>query len=136
MDKRDDQSMCNQAKPVVLSFWKSMGGNDFYAASQFLSDDYEGAWPQSSALIRGRDNFSALNTAYPSKGKWRFTVNSIITEGSQVVTDVSVSGDEQKARAIRFNTIENNQIHRQAGYWPESYSAPKWRTEWVEKNPP
>lgn len=120
-------------KEVVRLFWEDMRSNDFIKASQWLSENFEGIWPQSSEFIVGRSNFVEINSSYPTKGIWKFEVNSIVCEGQQVVTDVSVTDGEQKARAITFHTIENSLICKQVEFWPEEYKAPKWRDKWVKK---
>lgn len=46
-----DQNVQNatySAREVVLAFWQAMETNDFAHAAQFLSEDFEGHWPQSS----------------------------------------------------------------------------------------
>ena len=121
-----------KAKDIVLSFWESMRSNDFAGASKWLTEDFEGDWPQSSELISGRDNFIAINTEYPANGRWEFTLNSIVCEGDIVVTDVSVSDGEQQARAITFHTVKNDLICRQVEFWPDNYDPPKWRSRWVK----
>tara|TARA_Y100001960_G_scaffold312316_1_gene373870 strand:- start:274 stop:648 length:375 start_codon:yes stop_codon:yes gene_type:complete len=121
------------AKQVVLSYWHAMESNDFSAASLWLSEDFECHWPQSDELIRGRKNFVALNSAYPTEGRWRFTINSIVAEGERVVTDVSVTDGSRMDRAITFHTVSENLISKQTEYWPENYPAPAWREQWVEK---
>jgi len=119
-------------KNIVLSFWESMRSNDFVAASKWLSEDFEGDWPQSSELILGRENFSAINTEYPENGTWRFILNTIVCEGDKVVTDVSITDGVQTARAITFHTVKDGLICRQVEFWPENYSPPEWRSRWVQ----
>jgi limonene-1,2-epoxide hydrolase len=121
------------AKEVVCSFWEAMQSNDFYQASLQLSDDFECFWPQSAELIIGRENFAKINAAYPAHGQWDFKINTLVGEGSQVVTDVSITDGVQKARAITFHTIENGRIRKQVEFWPEDYEAPEWRAGWVKK---
>ncbi len=120
------------SKGIVLSFWKEMATNDFYKASEWLSEDFEGYWPQSSELIVGRNNFAEINKSYPAYGKWKFQVNAIISEGNQVVTDVSVTDGKQKGQAITFHTVENGLIVKQIEYWPDEYAPPGWRSQWVQ----
>ncbi|OED43306.1 polyketide cyclase [Chromatiales bacterium (ex Bugula neritina AB1)] len=118
-------------KEVVLAFWESMRSNDFYAASKWLTDDFEGHWPQSSEIIAGRDNFAAVNSAYPENGLWEFDLQSIVCEGNSVVTDVSITDGVQRARAITFHTVRGQEISKQVEYWPDDYAAPEWRSQWV-----
>lgn len=118
-------------KTVVLSFWQAMQSNDFYKASEWLSEDFEGLWPQSSELIVGRSNFGDINSYYPANDQWIFEINSIVCEGAQVVTDVSVTDGTLKGRAITFHTVENGLISKQVEYWPDDFEAPEWRAKWV-----
>lgn len=120
------------AKEVVIAFWKATGSNDFYKASEWLSEDFECYWPQSSELIVGRTNFAEINTNYPAKDTWRFHINSIISEGNHVVSDVNVTDGTVSARAITFHTVENGLITRQTEFWPDSFEAPEWRRRWVK----
>ncbi len=117
------------ATEVVLSFWKAMETNNFREASTWLSEKFENYSPQSSETIRGRDNFVAINANYPADGAWRFRVNSVVTEGNTVVTDVSVTNGKINATAITFHTVENGLIFKQVEYWPDNYPAPEWRRQ-------
>lgn len=118
-------------KDVVIAFWETMQTNDFAKASQWLSDDFECYWPQSSELIVGRKNFVEINSNYPAQGKWLFKINTIVCEGNQVVTDVSVTDGVVQARAITFHTVKDGLIAKQVEFWPDNYEAPEWRREWV-----
>lgn len=120
------------ARDTVLDFWRVMGTNDFHAAAQLLSADYEGHMPQSREVIRGRENFAAVNTAYPAQGAWRFTVNRCVAEGDTVVTDVTVTDGAITATVISFHTLRGGKIARQVEYWPDPYDPPPWRRAWVE----
>jgi hypothetical protein len=56
-------------------------------------------------LLAGSKNFEAINSNYPSQGKWLFVINDIVCEDNQVVTDVSITDGVMHARAISFHTI-------------------------------
>lgn len=120
-------------KQLLENFWATMATNDFYAASQLLHDDYILEWPQSGERIRGQENFAAINTFYPSEGKWEFTINHILAEGELVTTDVSVTNGKLKDRVITFSTIRDGKIWKQVEFWPEIFVAPEWRKQWVER---
>ena len=120
------------AKEIVRHFWHTMGSNDFTAASECLTEDYELLWPQSSERIVGRANFAALNTNYPAHGIWKFTINSLVAEENTVVSDVSVTDGVVHARVITFSTLHNGLIAHQTEFWPDEYEAPAWRKAWVQ----
>lgn len=120
-------------KALLENFWEVMRTNDFYAAAELFHDEFILEWPQSGERIRERENFAALNTAFPAEGKWRFTINQIIAEGEVVVTDVTVSDGKRTDRAITFSTIKDGKIWKQVEFWPEPFDAPEWRRQWVER---
>lgn len=119
------------AKEVVIAFWKAIESNDFYRAGEWLSEDFECFWPQSSELIMGRVNFALINTNYPANGTWKYHINSIVCEDNHVVSDVDVTDGSVSARAITFHTVKNDLITRQTEFWPENFEAPEWRRQWV-----
>ncbi len=118
---------------VVTAFWEAMQINDFSAAARLLAPDFTLEWPQSGERIRGPANFAAINTHYPSAGRWQFTVQRMIAQGSDVVTDVTVTDGVIVARAITFSTVRAGLITRQVEYWPDPFEAPAWRAAWVER---
>lgn len=120
-------------KEIIEQFWQVMEGNDFYKAAELLHDDFTLEWNQSGERIRGRENFAKLNTAYPTQGVWHFTINSIVTEGDLVVSDVSVTDGIRTDRVITFSTVRDGKIWKQVEFWPEPFEAPEWRAQWVEK---
>lgn len=108
-----------------------MTTNDFRAVGRLLSDDYRLEYPQSGETFSGPDNFVRINEDYPANGLWRFTVHKLVAEGSEVVTDVSVTDGKFEARVITFSTIKDGFIVRQREFWPEPFEAPEWRRAWV-----
>lgn len=117
---------------VVKTFWDLMNTNDFRAAGRLLSDNYVLEYPQSGETFCGPDNFAHINEDYPANGLWRFTVHNLVTEGSEVVTDVSVTDSVVKARVVTFSTVKAGLIVRQREFWPEPFQAPEWRRAWTQ----
>ena len=124
--------MSTKAIEIVQQFWERMGSNDFRSVGGLLSDDFVLDWPQSNERIRGRDNFAAMNEQYPAQGRWVFTINQLVGNEREVVSDVSVTDGAQAARAISFFTVEGNRITRLIEFWPENYAAPQNRRHLVE----
>jgi ketosteroid isomerase-like protein len=124
--------MPETAIKIVRKFWETMQTNDFRAASQCLSDGYVLEWPQSRERLRGRDNFARMNAEYPVHGRWQFTINKIVGNENEAVSDVSVTDGAVRARVITFSTIRDGEIVSQVEFWPEDYSAPENRRHLVE----
>jgi len=116
---------------LIRAFWDAMASNDFDAASQHLTEDFEGYWPQSRELITGRTAFAAVNTAYPAAGRWRFDVQQVVATGDRAVTDVAITDGQMHARAVTFHWVRAGRIAKQLEYWPDPYPAPDWRAPWV-----
>jgi ketosteroid isomerase-like protein len=119
---------------LVKKFWSLMESNDFRSVGEVLSDDFELKWPQSNETLRGRDNFAAMNEEYPSHGLWRFTVNRIVANENEAVTDVSVTDGVQNARVISFFSVSNDVIRQMVEFWPEDFPPAQNRRHLVEKN--
>lgn len=110
-----------------------MQSNNFPSAGEFLHDGFMLEWPQSGERIRGRANFVAVNENYPAHGRWEFTVQRILTEGNEVVSDVEVTDGVVKARVITFSTVQDGKIIYQLEFWPDAFEPPVWRMPWVER---
>ena len=124
--------MKTPAIAVVERFWELMASNDFKSVGAVLSDDFVLDWPQTKERIRGRDDFAAMNQAYPAHGRWFFTVNRLFGGAREVLSDVNITDGVQQARAISLFTVEHGLIARMTEFWPEPYPAPENRAQWVE----
>ncbi|HTP09840.1 MAG TPA: nuclear transport factor 2 family protein [Anaerolineae bacterium] len=124
--------MTVSAIEVVKEFYRRMNTNDFHSAGQLLSDSYILEWPQSKERIRGRDNFVAVNNEYPAYGRWLFTINRLVGNATEAVSDVSITDGTQVARAITFTTVQEGKIVKQVEFWPENYDPPENRKHLVE----
>ena len=115
--------MNRSAVEVVKRFWELMSTNDFRSVGSVLSDDFVLDWPQSGERIKGRENFAAMNEEYPAHGRWRFTINRIVGDDFEAVSDVFVTDGVQQARAISFFEVRNGQIVSMEEFWPDSFPA-------------
>ena len=125
--------MIKRARVIVQEYWELMATNDFESVGSVLSDDFVLEWPQSKERIRGRINFAAMNAEYPAHGAWEFTINRLVEEGREAVTDVSVTDGVQQARVISFFTIRGGKIAKLVEYWPDPFDAHDNRKHLVEK---
>jgi len=126
-------TVTHESRQIVAAFWAAMQTNDFRAAATLLADRYLLEWPQSGERIRGRSNFIAVNEHYPAAGRWQFTVERLIAEGSAVASEVRVTDGVTMGRAITFSTVADGKIVQQVEYWPDPFAAAAWRAAWVER---
>ncbi len=124
--------MSANAIDVVRRFWDLMKTNNFRSVGALLTDDFSLDWPQSNERIRGRDNFAAMNEEYPAHGRWIFTVNRIVGNDAEAVSDVSVTDGVVKARVISFFTVDHGMIAKMVEFWPDAFAAPENRRHLVE----
>src|SRR5215475_5446413 len=113
--------MSAKAVSLVQRFWELMKTNDFRSVGSVLAGDFVLDWPQSNERIRGRDNFAAMNEEYPARGRWQFTINRIVGDDVQAVSDVFVTDGVQKARAISFFSAPEGKIQKMVEFWPEPF---------------
>jgi ketosteroid isomerase-like protein len=121
-----------QASELVREFWELMASNDFYAVGQLLAEDFVLEWPQSNERIRGATKFGKMNAEYPAHGRWTFSIQRIVGNLHEAVSDVLVSDGVQHARAVSFFTITDGKISKIVEYWPDPYPAPANRAHLVE----
>jgi SnoaL-like domain len=126
----------NTAVELVEGFWQLMMSNAFRSVGVVLADDFVLDWPQSNERIRGRENFAAMNEQYPAHGHWQFTINRIVGNDTEAVSDVSVTDGVQKARAISFFTIAHGKISNIVEFWPDPFEAAENRKHLVERVDP
>ena len=126
--------MSDRGVELVQEFWRLMATNDFRSVGSLLADDFTLDWPQSGERIRGRDNYAAMNEQYPTTtGRWTFTVNNLVGNDDEAVSDVLVSDGVQNARSISFFAIRKEKIARMVEFWPEPFAALENRKHLVEK---
>jgi ketosteroid isomerase-like protein len=118
---------------VVQEFWRLMGSNDFDSVRAVLAAEFVVEWPQSNERIRGAENFARMNSEYPTNGSWKFTINRLVTQGSTVVSQVSLTDGTQTAEPISFFTVEQGKITHLVEYWPEPFEPNVNRQHLVER---
>jgi ketosteroid isomerase-like protein len=107
---------------LVQEFWRLMATNDFHSVASVLGDDFVLEWPQSRERIRGARNFAQMNAEYPADGPWRFSINRIVAQGGEAVSDVSVTDGVTAARVISFFTLSAGKIVKIVEFWPEPFA--------------
>jgi hypothetical protein len=73
-----------------------------------------------------------MNAEYPAHGVWKFTINRILVDGDEAVSDVLVTDGVQQARAISFFHVVDGKIQKLLEFWPDPFPAPDHRQHLVE----
>ena len=123
----------NEAERIVRAFWQLMASNDFNSVMEVLALDFVLEWPQSMERIRGAQNFAKMNSDYPTSGRWSFTINKLVADNIEVVTQVSVTDGSQSAEPISFFTVKDGKITKLVEYWPDPFVAQANKSHLVEQ---
>jgi ketosteroid isomerase-like protein len=123
----------NETRAVVEQFWARMNANDFAGAGQLLADDCVCLYPQSGERFIDRASWVAMNAEYPVNGSWRFTVERLVVDGDQAVTDVVFTDADTASvtRTIGFFEVRGGLIVRLTEYWPDPFDPPASRSHLV-----
>jgi len=123
------------AVDIVKEFWELMATNDFRSVGSVLADDFGLDWPQSGERIVGRDNYAAMNEEYPTTtGHWTFTLNRLVGNDQEAVSDVTVSDGVQNARVVSFFEVREAKIVKMIEFWPEPFAPLENRKHLVERS--
>ena len=118
------------SRATVKSFWAAMQENDWERAAGHLTQDCVIDWPCSGERIVGREDFAAIQARYPTNtGRWSFDVHRIVAEEDIVVSEVTVTDEEQAARVVAFSVLDGSQIAHQIEYWPMPYDPQPGRAD-------
>ncbi len=120
------------AVEVVREFWRLMATNDFESVGSVLAPEFVVDWPQSKERIRGAENFARMNQEYPAHGPWKFSIQQVIGNETDVVSNVRITDGVQSATAISFFTVNQDKIVRLVEYWPEPFAPAANRAHLVE----
>jgi len=119
------------AEPVRL-LWERMEARDWYGVAAQLREDVVVDWPNTAERMRGRDDYLAVQRAYPEG--WHIHVLRIVDGGDTVVSEVRVDQDGKRFFAVSFFELADGKIARGVEYWSdgEPAPAPEWRARWME----
>ncbi|MFE5510370.1 nuclear transport factor 2 family protein [Streptomyces sp. NPDC056529] len=118
---------------VVGSLWERMEARDRDGLAALFAEDAAVEWPVSGERIVGRDDYVAVNRAYPEGRSIR--VLRIVAGDGEAVSEVEVPHEGIGVfRAVSFWTVRDGRIVRGTEYWttPGSDPSPAWRAAFVE----
>ena len=122
---------------VVKTLWDSFDARRFRDALTVLAPDLEVRWPQTREVIRGAENFVALNEAYPGAWRCRLQRTERLSE-TRVTALVEISnaledGNDERLYAIGFYDVAEGKIAAAEEYFADCAEPPFDRSEWAQR---
>jgi len=65
-----------------------------------------------------------MNEEYPAHGRWQFTVNKMVGNDDEAVSDVSVTDGVSDGAGDLFLHDSRWEIVKMIEFWPDNYEAP------------
>lgn len=117
---------------AVRLLWERMEARDWDGVAAQLHPEVVVDWPNTAERMRGRDNYLAVQRAYPEG--WHIEVLRIVDAGDRVVSEVRVDHQGERFFAASFFELADGLISRAVEYWSdgEPSPAPEWRAQWME----
>ena len=132
----------NDTTDLPMQLWEHFNNREWDLGEALLDENFEAVWPQSQEKIVGAKNFIEVNRIYPgahkieivdshqSYDKWAH-VHHVTTE--VYIESKTPDGKEMKLFAVSFFEVSDEKILSVKEYWAETYPAPEWRSQLVER---
>ena len=124
LDEMDEQ----QASRFLTELLPKLSAEEEY---EIRHEGYVMEMPQAGERIRGREKMRAFQEAYPNPPTMLLR-RVIVREGLWVVEIVSDYGG-RIYNCVLIIELRDGKMFRDTRYYAESFEAPEWRTQWVER---
>ena len=118
---------------AVRLLWERMEARDWEGVAAQVHPDAVVDWPNTGERMRGRENYLAVQRAYPEG--WHIEVLGIVDAGDQVACEVRVDHEGERFYAASFFEVADGKIVSAVEYWSngEADEPPAWRAPWTER---
>ncbi len=116
-------------RELARLWWDAVDRTDFDAAIALMAPDTIVDWPLSNERMASPESWKSVNQHYP--GRWYASIQSIIADNETVVTATEITDGSIVVMVISYFTVIDGLITNLIEYWPETYAAPGWRSQWV-----
>ena len=120
-----------QIRAALDQHWAASNSNDFEAEHRIYLDDAVLEYPQSGERTRGRSNIQNQRASQPSKK--RFSIRRIIGSGDLWVTEFILTYDGKPSYTVSIMEFKGDKVARETQYFADSFVAPAFRAQWVER---
>ena len=121
----------NEIRELIDRQWEKMMAGDFAGAHEWYDDAVVVEWPQSGERIRDRENLLALRESYPAGVE--FEVHRMTARRDLGVSEYVIRYDGTPVHVVAIVEFGGKKVVRETHYFADSFPAPAWRAQWVEK---
>jgi ketosteroid isomerase-like protein len=127
-----EQSMQEQQIRAALDqHWAASDANDFETEHRIYHEDAVLEYPQSGERTRGRSNIQNQRASQPSNK--RFSIRRVIGTGALWVTEFILTYDGKPSYTVSIMEFSGDKVARETQYFADSFVAPAFRAQWVER---
>jgi ketosteroid isomerase-like protein len=116
---------------VVERLIQCLNDRQVEVMDDLFHDDAVMEWPQSGERVVGADNRRAIYGSFPSLPS--INVRRIVSGGDVVVAEASLDYGGPVYQTVFIFELRNGKIATETAYWSESFEAPEWRAQWIER---
>jgi ketosteroid isomerase-like protein len=120
-----------QIRAALDQHWAASDANDFETEHRIYLDDAVLEYPQSGERTRGRSNIQNQRASQPNRK--RFSIRRIIGSGELWVTEFILTYDGKPSYTVSIMEFEGDKVARETQYFADSFVAPTFRAQWVER---
>jgi len=124
-----------QIREALEARWHASAIGDMDAEHAIYADDVICDYPQSGERIVGRSNLQALRSHHPGKPSG-FNVRRMVGKGDLWVTEYVITYEERQAYTVSIMEFRDGKVVHETQYFADSFVAPEWRRQWVQKIDP
>ena len=127
----EQSSQENRIRAALDQHWAASDANDFETEHRIYLDDAVLEYPQSGERTRGRFNIQNQRANQPNKK--RFSIRRIIGSDELWVTEFILTYDGKPSYTVSIMEFEGDKVARETQYFADSFVAPAFRAQWVER---
>ena len=121
-------------RKALKAHWAASRVGDQEAEHAIYDKDVICDYPQSGERINGRRNLQALRAHHPGKPAG-FRVRRMAGIGEFWLTEYIIEYEGRAYYTVSIMEFQDGKVWRETQYFAESFAAPEWRAQWVERIP-
>ena len=118
-------------KEIINRLVQCINDRKIEVMDELFHDDATMDWPQSGERVRGKLNRQAIYRSFPQLPT--ITPKRVVASGDLVVAEAHMDYDGPTYEAVFIFEFRDGKIEKETAYWTDTFDAPAWRAEWVEK---